>query len=48
MELRRQILIQKLTYMQVYESRDGKLLSELSVGELELEYSRAQDRNEKK
>lgn len=44
MELRRQHLIQKLNLMKVYESKDGRLLGKLNISELELEYSRAKDR----
>lgn len=44
MELRRQYLIQQLNLMKVYESKSGSLLSSLTVDELELEYSRAKDR----
>ena len=44
LELRRQHLIQKLNLMKVYESKDGRLLGKLNISELELEYSRAKDR----
>jgi hypothetical protein len=44
MELRRQVILQKLSLMGIYEARDGRLLSQLSLSDLELEYSRTLDR----
>lgn len=44
MELRRQVLLQKLNLMGHYEASDGRLLLELDPDELELELSRIRDR----
>ncbi|MDN4525348.1 Fur-regulated basic protein FbpA [Fictibacillus fluitans] len=44
MELRRQVLIQKLQQLNVWQARDGRLLREITLSDLELEYSRALDR----
>ncbi|WP_169823067.1 hypothetical protein [Anaerobacillus alkalilacustris] len=47
MELRRQVLIKKLNDLGVFVSTDGRLLSSMTPDELELEYCRVQDREEK-
>ena len=44
MELRRQVLIRMLNNLGIYESCNGELLTSLSIQELEIEYSRAKDR----
>ena len=40
MELRRQVYIQKLNKLRVYEARDGRILQKLTPDELETELSR--------
>ena len=40
MELRRQVYIQKLNKLGIYESEDGRILQKLTPDELELELTR--------
>lgn len=44
MELRRQVLIKMLNNIGVFVSSNGELLNNLTADELQLEYSRAKDR----